>query len=182
MIRAKKERISIIFLQMAPCEKFSLMSISWPSHRLLWLWMHWTSVFWPKETKFLIKMEILWTRWKWGLANVFWTPILMYMWMTSFLWLTLELDEKSDFEWVSTIWGKMTDQPCPCFEIEPTIQKPRFEPFLAYSGGFLKQIEKKFDFWNCKNETFWTQLDVIWKTKFGHSHEAKLVFSWEFKK
>ena len=38
----------------------------------------------------------------------------------------------------------MTDQPCPCFEIEPTIQKPRFEPVLAYSGGFLNnQLKKK---------------------------------------
>ena len=58
--------------------------------------------------------------------------------MTSCVWLTLELDGKSEFEWISTIWEKMTDQPCPCFEIDPTIQKPRFEPFFAYSGGFLK--------------------------------------------
>ena len=99
--------------------------------------MHWSSVYWRKETNFLIKMEIPWTSWKWGLANVFWTPLLMYMSMTSCVWLTLELDEKSEFEWVSTIWEKMTDQPCPCFEIDPTIQKPRFEPFFAYSGGFL---------------------------------------------
>ena len=57
--------------------------------------------------------------------------------MTSYIWLTLELDEKSDLKWVSTIWKKLTDQLCPCFEIDPSLQKPRFEPFFAYSGGIL---------------------------------------------
>ena len=59
--------------------------------------------------------------------------------------VTLELDENSDFEWVSLMTNKMTEQLCLCFEIDPINQKPWFEQFFAYNRGILNDQQTRTD-------------------------------------
>ena len=60
--------------------------------------------------------------------------------MTSCVWLTVQREEKSEFEWVSTIWKKWLTNPVRVSKWTLEIQTPRFEPFFAFSGDFLKWL------------------------------------------
>ena len=74
-----------------PRKNFDLMSISWPSDRVLWKSMHWTSVFWSREARKLIKMILFWSSSKWSLAKIFWKPSMNSKLMTSCAWIILKL-------------------------------------------------------------------------------------------
>ena len=84
---AKRKNSNHNFSNYALRKKIDLLSISWPSDRYLWKWMHWTSVVWHREAKITNKRDFSWVTWELGLANVFWMPLLKYKLMTSQLWI-----------------------------------------------------------------------------------------------
>ena len=68
-----------------------------------------SSVFWPREPRKMIEINIFWTNSKWSYAKVFWAPSIMAQLMTSNAWIILKLFQNSKFTCRSNIWPNMTD-------------------------------------------------------------------------
>jgi len=70
---------------------FYLMSISWPSDRVLWESMHVIHAFLHRNARILIKTNFFRTGWQWDSEKVFWLPSLKGVLMTSRTWITIQL-------------------------------------------------------------------------------------------
>ena len=90
---------------------FDLMSISWPSDRVLWKPMHVIHAFLHRNARILIKTNFFRSGWEWDSEKVFWLPSLKGVLMTSRTWITIQLPKNIQFRWRS-IGHKKFDCPC----------------------------------------------------------------------
>ena len=109
----------------SPERVFDLLSISWPSDRVLWKSIDIACVFEQLDTENTKKSAIFRASPKWFPESVFWVPSLAWILMTSELWLIVFEFFNQIFGWSSIpIWHKK-------------IQKCLWRPFFNFFSNLM---------------------------------------------